>query len=66
MSQVEQLEQGVLNLSAEQRAEFDAWYANLQADEWDRRFEQDVAAGNFDKLTEELRAEIRAGRTRAL
>ena len=66
MSKLEQLEQGVLSLTAEQRAEFDTWYANLQATEWDRRFEQDVAAGRFDKLTEELRAEIRAGRTRDL
>lgn len=66
MSTIQEVEQAILKFSPSQRAEFDEWYANMQATEWDRRFEQDVAAGKFDKLTDQLRAEIRAGRSREL
>ena len=66
MSTIQEVEQAILGFAPDQRAEFDAWYANLQAAEWDRRFEQDVTAGRFEQLADELRAEIRAGRARAL
>jgi hypothetical protein len=53
MSTVEQLEEAVRRLSAEERAEFRAWFAEFDAAEWDRQFEADVTAGRLDWLAEE-------------
>jgi hypothetical protein len=61
MSTVHQLEEGVRSLSAEERAEFRAWFAEFDAADWDRQFEADVAGGRLDWLAEEARAELRAG-----
>ena len=62
MSTVQQLEEAVRRLSAEERAEFRAWFAEFDAAGWDRQFEADVSAGRLDWLTEEARGELRAGR----
>ena len=62
MSTVQQLEEAVRRLSAEERAEFRAWFAEFDAAEWDRQFEADVSAGRLNWLAEEARAELRAGR----
>ena len=37
-----------------------------QAEARDRQMEQDVQAGKLDKLAEQVRADIQAGRTRPL
>ena len=62
MSTVQQLEEAVRQLSAEERTEFRAWFAEFDAAEWDRQFEGDVSAGRLDWLAEEARGELRAGR----
>jgi hypothetical protein len=61
MSTLQQLEEAVRRLSAEERAAFRAWFAEFDAAEWDRQFEADVSAGRLDWLAEEVRAELRAG-----
>lgn len=38
----------------------------LDADRWDRRFEEDVAAGRLDTLADAALSELRAGHTRPL
>lgn len=50
MTKVEQLEQAIERLSAEERASFRAWYAEFDPADWDRQFEADVAAGKLDRL----------------
>jgi hypothetical protein len=62
MSVVQQLEEAVRQLSAEEQAEFRAWFAEFDAADWDRQFEAGVAAGRLDWLAEEARGELRAGR----
>jgi len=62
MSEVHQIEDAVRQLSAEERAVFRAWFAEFDAEEWDRQFEDDVAAGRLDWLAEEARRDLRAGR----
>ena len=44
------------------RAAFRAWFAEFDAQEWDRQFEADVAAGRLDWLIEEAREDLKAGR----
>jgi hypothetical protein len=53
MSTVEDLEVAVKQLSPEDRAAFRAWFAAFDADDWDRQFEADVAAGRLDWLVAE-------------
>jgi hypothetical protein len=62
MSTIQQIEDAVRRLSAEERAAFRAWFAEFDAEEWDRQLEADVAAGRLDWLVEEARQDLREGR----
>jgi hypothetical protein len=62
MSTVHQIEEAVRQLSPPERAAFRAWFTAFDAEEWDRQFEADVAAGRLDWLVEEARQDIREGR----
>ena len=62
VSAVEQLEEAVRRLSAEDRAAFRAWFAEFDAAEWDRQLEADAAAGRMDWLVAEARRDRDAGR----
>jgi hypothetical protein len=62
MSTIEQLENGVRQLSDEELATFRAWFAEFDAEQWDRQFEADVSAGRLDWLVEEARRDLREGR----
>lgn len=53
MSKIEQLEAAVRQLSPDERAEFRTWFAQFDAEEWDRQIEADVAAGRLDWLADE-------------
>jgi len=52
MSKVEAIEQQIEKLSADELAVFRRWYANFDAEAWDRQFETDVKAGKLDALAE--------------
>ena len=41
---------------------FRAWYAEFDAEEWDRQLEADVAAGRLDWLVDEARRDNQEGR----
>jgi hypothetical protein len=62
MSTIQQLENGVRQLSAEELATFRAWFAEFDAEQWDRQFEADVSGGRLDWLVEEARRDLREGR----
>jgi len=62
MSTLEQIEIAVRQLSSKDLAAFRAWFAELDADAWDRQIEQDVAAGRLDALGEEALDDLRKGR----
>src|SRR4029453_2804776 len=55
MSTVQEIEDAVRQLTADERAAFRAWFAEFDAQEWDRQMESDVAAGKLDRLIEEAR-----------
>jgi hypothetical protein len=50
MSTIQEIEEGVSHLSAEELAAFRAWFAEFDARIWDRQFEEGVAAGQLDHL----------------
>jgi len=62
MSTVQEIEDAVRQLTADQRAAFRAWFAEFDAQEWDRRIESDVATGKLDWLIDEAKADRQAGR----
>lgn len=45
MSNVEEIERAVSNLSPEELSEFRAWFLELDAEMWDRQLEEDVKVG---------------------
>jgi hypothetical protein len=63
---VEKLELLIRNLSREELAKFREWFAEFDAQVWDRQIEADAAAGKLDRLIEESIADHKAGKTRLL
>ncbi|NEQ38722.1 MAG: hypothetical protein F6K40_21600 [Okeania sp. SIO3I5] len=59
---VEEIERAVSQLSPEELAVFRAWFAEFDAEAWDRQFETDVAAGKLDTLAEEALQDLKEGR----
>jgi hypothetical protein len=66
MGKIEQIEDYIRNLSAEELAKFRAWFAEFDAQAWDRQIEADSKAGKLDRLIEKSLAEHKAGKSRPL
>lgn len=66
MTRVEQLEQEIAKLSADEFAQLRDWLLEQDWDEWDRQIERDVAAGKLDGLMQQALADHAAGKTRPL
>ncbi len=56
MSTVQEIENAVRQLSADELAAFRAWFAAFDAVVWDRQLEADVSGGRLDEFAEERRA----------
>ena len=66
MSDLEHLEQQVLQLSPEDLAKFRAWLIELDHQLWDKQIEADAAAGKLNRLIAEAHAEFKAGKVREM
>ena len=66
MSRVEQIVSQIGELSSAELAAFRDWFAKFDASAWDRRFETDLKAGEFDSLAEQALDDHAAGRSREL
>lgn len=62
MSGVRDIETAVSKLSRDELSTFRAWFAEFEAEAWDRQFEEDVRAGRLDALAEESLRDLREGR----
>lgn len=62
MSTVQDIEAAVSKLSRAELSLFRAWFAEYDANAWDRQFEEDVHTGRLDALAEEALRDLRAGR----
>jgi hypothetical protein len=62
MSTIQEIEDAIRKLPAEDLAALRAWFAEFDAAAWDRQFEQDVAAGRLDELADEALRDLREGR----
>lgn len=63
MSDVENLERQVKDLSPEELAAFRKWFLAYDWEVWDRQLEQDVAAGKLDALAEKALQDHAAGKS---
>ena len=62
MSSVQQIESAVAKLSREELSAFRNWFADFDAEAWDRQLESDVVAGRLDALGDEAVRDLDEGR----
>ena len=62
MSTVKEIEAAVSKLSRQELSSFRSWFAEFDAEAWDKQFEEDVAAGRLDALADEALSDSREGR----
>lgn len=63
---VEELESAIAKLPPEQFARLATWFAEFQAEQWDRQIEQDCRAGKLDSIIQRVRDDIAVGRSKPL
>jgi major membrane immunogen (membrane-anchored lipoprotein) len=66
MRKLEEVENQIRNLSSPELAEFRKWYAEFDAQAWDRQFEVDVKAGKLDALADAARKAHKDGKSTKL
>ena len=66
MTEVEQIESRIKNLSPADLAQLRSWFEEFDAQAWDRQIEADSASGKLDALMEESMNEHKAGQSRPL
>lgn len=62
MSTIAEIENAVRQLPAADLAAFRTWFAEFDAENWDREFESDVKSGKLDWLRDEALRDLREGR----
>jgi hypothetical protein len=62
MSTVHEIEDAIRRLPPEEFAALREWFSAFDADAWDRKFEEDVAAGRLDALADEALRDLPEGR----
>ena len=53
MSELERIEKAIQTLDREQLLEFQRWFDDFLAEQWDHALERDVAAGRLDAMADE-------------
>ena len=66
MGAVEKLELLIKSLSPQELAQFREWFADFDAQIWDRQIQSDTAAGKLDRLIDESMADHRNNKSRPL
>ena len=66
MGKIENLEKQISELSEGELAKLRQWFAEFDAERWDRQIEADVKAGKLDRLAEKALRDYAEGRTKEL
>jgi len=66
MNRVQEIEQEVEKLSPGELADFRDWFAQYDAEAWDRQLEQDFEADQLDELAERALRDHKAGKSQQL
>jgi hypothetical protein len=62
MTKLENVENAVTQLSGEDLRAFRDWFADFDANAWDRQIESDFCGGKLDQLAEQALQEYEAGK----
>ena len=63
---VEDIENAIAKLPADQLAKFREWFEAFDSARFDEKIERDVKAGRLDRLAEQALTDFRQGRAREL
>lgn len=66
MSTLKDIEKAVIELPADELAEFRTWFEEFDAARFDDKIERDAEVGRLDRLAEQAVTDFRAGRAREL
>ena len=66
MTKLEKIEQEIASLDPKDVRKLADWLEEYKAELWDRQIETDAKSGRLDKLADNARAEIAAGKIRPL
>ena len=66
MNKVREIQSAIKNLSKEDKVALREWFEQLDAEEWDRQFEEDAKSGKLDDLGNQAIADFRSGKSRRL
>jgi len=66
MSNVQELEIAVSQLSANELRQFSEWFEEFIADQWDEKIEADILAGRLDAVGKSADGDFLAGRANPL
>jgi hypothetical protein len=62
MKSVKEIENAISKLPREDLAALRKWFADFDAEQWDRQFEDDVASGRLDRLADQALTDFEEGR----
>lgn len=66
MTELEQLERKIKNLSQSDFEKFREWFMEYDWENWDESIEKDLNAGKLDQLISEAKEEFKTGKAREL
>jgi hypothetical protein len=66
MNKVRDIQSAIKNLSKEDKVALREWFEQLDAEEWDKQFEEDAKSGKLDDLGNQAIADFRSGKSREL
>jgi len=66
MSELDELEKKIQDLSPEDLAQFRDWFIEFDWKAWDSKIEEDLKSGKLDRLISEAMADFEAGKAREL
>jgi hypothetical protein len=66
MCKIENLQNQIRELSDDELAQLRQWFADYDAEKWDRKIEADAKAGKLDRLAEKALRDYAEGRTKPL
>lgn len=66
MLSLKRLEAEVASLPDKELRKFSKWFAQYEAERWDRALEADIASGKLDQLADEALAQFVSGKCKPL
>jgi hypothetical protein len=66
MNKVRDIQSAIKNLSKEDKVALREWFEHLDAQEWDKQFQEDAKSGKLDDLGNQAIADFRSGKSREL